>query len=142
METIVLGEADEEHMPYEEWYDDHAMVFDLEPGEMLHWPLNAPHRVENLNCLNVSFTTEHWTNDLRASYAVNYANGLLRRMTGAKQLARQTLGPGLYAKMGLAAAVKYSGLQKRKQRRFRIDFQVDPTSATGTRDIAGFSLGK
>ena len=60
METIVLGEADEEHMPYEPWYDDHATVYEMEAGDMLHWPLNAPHRVENLDSLNVSLTTEHW----------------------------------------------------------------------------------
>ena len=106
METIILGETDEEGMPYSAWYDDHATVYEVEPGEMLHWPLNAPHRVENMDCLNVSFTTEHWNNDLRASYAVHYANGILRRWTGAKCLGRQTCGVGLYAKMGLAAAVK------------------------------------
>ena len=34
-------------LPYAPWYDAHAQVFDLEPGQMLSWPLNAPHRVEN-----------------------------------------------------------------------------------------------
>ena len=140
METIVLGETDEEGMPYEAWYDNHAQVYEIEAGDMLHWPLNAPHRVENMDCLNVSFTTEHWANDLRASYAVHYANGILRRWTGAGELARQTSGMGLYAKMALAALVKYTGLQKRHQRRFRIDFEVDPTTPTGIRDIPAFEL--
>ena len=140
METIVLGEADEEHMPYEPWYDEHAAVYEMEAGDMLHWPLNAPHRVENLDCLNVSLTTEHWADDLRASYAVHYANGVLRRWTGGQQLARQTSGAGLYAKMALAAAVKYSGITRRRQRKFRIDFQVDPTSSRGFRDITAFDM--
>jgi len=140
METIVLGEVDEEHMPYEPWFDEYATIYDLEPGEMLHWPLNAPHRVENHDCLNVSFTTSHWTNELRASYAVHYANGLMRRWTGAENLTRQTSGPMLYAKMALAATVKYCGLHKSKERRFRIDFQVDPKSPSGIRDIPAFDL--
>ncbi len=142
METIVLGEADEEHMPYESWFDNHAVVFDLEPGQMAHWPLNAPHRVENHDCMNVSFTTSHYTDDLRASYAVHYANGILRRWTGAEHLSAQTSGAGLYAKMAFAAFVKYSGLHKHNQRAFRIDFQVDPGSDTGWRDIPAFDLGK
>jgi len=49
---------------------------------MVHWPLNCPHRVENEDCLNISVTTEHWTTDLRKQYAVNYANGILRRKFG------------------------------------------------------------
>ncbi len=46
---------------------------------MLHWPLNCPHRVENRDSVNVSLTTEHYTKEIRTSYAVNYANGLLRK---------------------------------------------------------------
>jgi hypothetical protein len=142
METIVLGETDEEHMPYENWFDDHAKVYDLEPGEMLHWPVNSPHRVENLDCVNVSFTIEHWTNELRSSYAVHYANGVLRRLTGARSLAHNSTGAACHAKMALAAAVKYSGLRRASERRFNIDFEVDPRQSTGMRDIAAFDLGK
>ena len=39
-------------MRYDPVYDREALVFDLEPGEMLTWPLNAPHRVENYDVLN------------------------------------------------------------------------------------------
>ena len=65
---------------------------------MLHWPLNCPHRIVNADCLNVSFTTEHMTDELRNAYAVNYANGVLRRTLGAENLARPTSGAGLYAR--------------------------------------------
>ena len=50
---------------YDPAFDRMAMVFDLEPGQMLTWPLNAPHRVENADCMNVSVTTEHWTPENR-----------------------------------------------------------------------------
>jgi hypothetical protein len=29
-------------VPYEPWYDEHAEVYDMEPGDMLHWALNGP----------------------------------------------------------------------------------------------------
>ena len=50
-------------MPYADWYDRYAQVFDLEPGQMLNWPLNAPHRVENLNFANISMTV-YYVNDM------------------------------------------------------------------------------
>ena len=97
IEKIVLGEAHEISLPYAPWYDEYAEVIDLEPGRMLHWPLNCPHRIVNADCLNVSFTTEHMTDELRNAYAVNYANGVLRRRLGAETLARPASGAGLYA---------------------------------------------
>ena len=39
-------------------------------------------------------TTEHWTDELRNVYAVNYANGILRRTLGMRRrLSRSTSGP-------------------------------------------------
>lgn len=142
IERIVLGEAHEISLEYEPWFDEHAAVIDLEPGRMVHWPLNCPHRIVNGDCLNVSFTTEHWTNELRNAYAVNYANGLLRSRLGLRTLARPTSGLGLYARMGLAAAWKFSGLQKRRERRFKIDFKVDPTAPWSVRPIQPFDLAR
>ena len=92
---------------------------------MLHWPLNCPHRIVNADCLNVSFTTEHMTDELRNAYAVNYANGILRRSWPAEP-GPPTSGVGLYARLGLAAAYKFSGLQARRKSGFKIDFKVDP----------------
>jgi len=50
---------------YDEAFDRQAQVFELEPGQMLSWPLNAPHREENLECLNVAVTREHCTPENR-----------------------------------------------------------------------------
>lgn len=133
MEGIILGLTEEE-IHYEPWYDEHADVYDLEPGQMLHWPLNGPHRVVNHDCLNVSVTTEHWTNDIRASYAMNYANGVLRRI-GVNNPSRVTSGPGFYAKAALAAAVKYSGLMDKRRYRRVADFVVDPSAPGGFVDM-------
>ncbi|MFV2035848.1 MAG: cupin-like domain-containing protein, partial [Halocynthiibacter sp.] len=115
LEAIVLNEADEQDLPYHADYDEQAAVIDLQPGEMLHWPLNAPHRVVNLDTLNMSITTEHYTTEIRNTYVVNYANGILRRRFGMQDLSQSTSGPAFLAKMGLAAAYKYSGVQKQKR---------------------------
>jgi hypothetical protein len=138
LERIVLGEAHEISLDYQPWFDDYAEVIDLEPGRMLHWPLNGPHRIVNADCLNVSFTTEHWTGELRNAYAVNYANGILRSRLGFKALARPTNGPSLWARLGLAAAWKAAGLQKRRKHRFKVDFKVDLDAPWCVRSIAPF----
>ncbi len=141
LERVVIGEAHETDMAFDPAFDTHALVRDLEPGEMLHWPLNAPHRVENHDCLNVSVTTEHWTDDLRAAYAANFANGMLRK-AGFNPRGAPRSGPGLWARMGLAGAVKASGLQKRAAKPYTIDFAVDPDAPGGARDIAPRDLRK
>ena len=138
MERIVLGESHETAMPYEPWFDDYAEAIDLKAGEMVYWPLNCPHRVVNHDCLNVSLTTEHWTDPLRNVYAVNFANGVIRRTLKPKNLARTTSGPGFYAKAGVAAAWKLAGLQKKRQRVRTIDFAVDPNAPDGLRDIPAY----
>ncbi len=142
IEKIVLGEAHEISLPYQPWFDEYAQVVDLEQGRMLHWPLNCPHRIVNAECLNVSFTTEHMTDELRNAYAVNYANGILRRRLGVQTLSRPVSGPGLYARLGLAAVHKQLGLQGDRRSGFKIDFKVDPAAPFGVRSIQALELRK
>ncbi len=125
LERIALFEV-EVDIPYEPWYDEHAEAFEIGPGEMLHWPLNAPHRVENLDCLNVSMTTEYWTEDIRRSQIINMANAILRNKAGITPRSRKTSGPGFFAKAILQASVKRAGLLKRERRARRpITFRLD-----------------
>ena len=126
LENIALFNV-EVDMPYEAWYDEHAVVFDLEPGQMLHWPLNAPHRVENHDCLNISMTIEYWTDEIARSHKVNVANGLLRHKLGREPRSRRLEGPGFWAKNVLQKAMRDSGWvkQQRKARR-PVDFRLDP----------------
>ncbi|MGI9406697.1 MAG: hypothetical protein ACR2O4_10035 [Hyphomicrobiaceae bacterium] len=146
LEKIVLGEAHEISLDYEPWFDNYAQVIDLQPGQMAHWPLNCPHRIVNADCLNVSFTTEHWTDALRDAYAVNYANGILRKRLGDRfdevPLSQSTDGLGKWGKMGVAAAAKFSGLQKRNKTPFHIDFKVDPSAPHSVRDIEAYDFRK
>jgi hypothetical protein len=126
LERVALYEV-EVDVPYEPWYDEHALVMEISGGEMLHWPLNAPHRVENLNCLNVSMTTEYWTEYVRRRQMINMANGILRDKLGVTPRSVATSGPGFWAKAALQAGVRRSGLLKKARRARRpIEFRLDP----------------
>ena len=127
----VVTNIREEEIPYEPWYDQFAEIYDLEPGEMLHWGLNGPHRVVNQDCLNVSLTTEHWTDDIRRHYAMNYANGVLRHMFDYKPRSRAISGPAFWMKAVFAAAWKYGGFQKVHQVDRAPDFHVSPNDPRG-----------
>lgn len=144
LERIVLGEAHEISLAYDEGFDDHAQVVRLEPGRMLHWPLNCPHRIVNDDCLNVSFTTEHWTRQLRNAYAVAYANGLIRRAAGLgeRQLACPTGGVGLYGRLAIAGLHKLSGFGRHRAQKFVVDFKLDPRSPGAIRSIPAFTITK
>ena len=113
-------------MPYDKSYDTSAEVFDIGPGEALHWPLNAPHRVENHDCLNVSMTLEYWNEDIRRLHMVNVANGILRHRMGLNPKSRAISGPGFLAKAVLQKSLKNSRwVKKENAARRPVDFRLD-----------------
>lgn len=142
MERIVLGETEEEGVEYKPWFDEQAHIIDLKPGEMLAWPLNAPHRVQNKNVLNVSIAAQHWTSDIRNMYAVNYGNGILRNRFGFSNLSQNTTGAAFLAKLGLATVYKFGGFQRSNQVKYEIDFKLDPQRPGGLMTIPAFELSK
>lgn len=126
LENIALY-AVEVDMKYDPAYDQHAQVFEIGGGDMLNWELNAPHRVENLDCLNVSMTSEHWTESIRRSQMINMANGFLRQKAGLNPASRATEGAGFWAKAVLQAGVKRAGLlNKQRKARRPVQFKLDP----------------
>jgi hypothetical protein len=135
LEKIVLNEAHEISLPYDEAWDKVATSFTIRPGDMLNWQLYAPHRIQNSSCVNVSFTTEHVTPAVRRNYAVNFANGILRRTLGANSLGQKTTGPAYWSKLATVAAAKALRLQKGREQNFKIDFAVDPKAPDCVRDI-------
>lgn len=83
MEEIFAGDADEE-VPYQLDFDESANVFDLKPGEVLSWPLNAPHRVTNHDSVNVSMSVTVGSESADRRSELYQANLMLRRKLGMR----------------------------------------------------------
>jgi hypothetical protein len=134
LEKVMRGLI-EEDIPYEPWFDEYAEVIDLAPGDMLHWALNGPHRVKNHDCVNVSLTTEHWTDDIRRNYAMNFANGVLRREFGWRPRSRSINGPSFWPKAALALAWRLSGMQDRQRYKRQVALKVDPRAPDAVAEL-------
>src|SRR6185295_6060763 len=125
LEDIALFDV-EVDVPYKQWYDAHAKVLDIGPGQMLSWPMNAPHRVENLGNLSISMTFSYGNEEIRRAEIVNLANGMLRHRFGYQPKSRSPRGPSFLAKRVLQKLLR-NGKWLRKERRVRrpIDFRLD-----------------
>jgi hypothetical protein len=108
LEDIVYDRI--EKIPYDPRYDDEATVLPLAPGEMLHWPLNAPHRVDNGPMLNVSVTTEYMTPQIKRLNQMSLANAILRRRLKMPASGRPTEGMRYKAKAALQGGFSRAGL--------------------------------
>ncbi|MDP8917026.1 MAG: hypothetical protein M3M95_07490, partial [Pseudomonadota bacterium] len=78
LEKIVLRESAEQ-FTFDPAWDRGAHAVELEPGMMVTWPQNAPHRLVNGPMLNVSLSVEFMTPAALMRANVIYANGLLRK---------------------------------------------------------------
>ncbi|MCX7062354.1 MAG: hypothetical protein NTZ11_15895 [Gammaproteobacteria bacterium] len=97
LEDIFAG-VRHEYLPYQPAYDRDAVIHDLEPGQWLAWPHNAPHRVSNLDGVNVSLSTEHFTAASRRRFRVQVANRWLRTRLGCRRLSTREDGAVAWAK--------------------------------------------
>ncbi len=135
LERIAIYEV-EVDMPFSEWFDQYAYTYDLEPGEMLHWPLNSPHRIINYDCINVSITTEYWAQEAIMRQRLNLANGAMRYRLGYTPKSRATSGAGFAAKGVVARVVSRTGWLKKARRMHKpIDFKLDPSTPGGIVDL-------
>jgi hypothetical protein len=109
LEDLFAGVRDE-YMPYAAALDDGAQVFDLEPGQWIAWPQNAPHRITNLDSVNVSLVTEHHTPASRRRFRVYVANRFLRTRLGWPASSVREQGAGALAKTLLQRLARKFGL--------------------------------
>jgi hypothetical protein len=134
----ILHKTQTEDIPFDRAWDADAAVLDLTPGSFVSWPLHAPHRVENLEGLNVSVTCEVVTRDSMMKNAVLHANGALRQMGftprsasphGVQALAKLAFSKGWKGWMKIAGGRK--PMPKSEE-----TFDVDLASEAGYRDRA------
>jgi hypothetical protein len=135
LEDIALFDV-EVDVPYAPWYDEHARAFDLAPGQMLSWPLNAPHRVENIEGVNISMTVSFSSPAIRRREILHLANGLLRHRFGVQAPGRRIEGPGFFAKAVLQKLMRDSQwVRSQRQARRAIAFCLDPAKPGQTIEL-------
>lgn len=128
-----------EDVPYQSEWDKYALVFDPEPGQLITWPQLTPHRVTNLEGLNVSLSTEHKNPRARRRLNVHQANHFLRSRLGWNPQSAEVDGLAAHAKQLLARVNRYSlKLRGKKQEQFEYpkSFVVDPSQPRAIRLLA------
>jgi hypothetical protein len=68
-----------ELVDYDTSFDSAALVFELEPGDVISWPQNAPHRIAAIEDVNVSMATEFRTRRSERRARLYRANRFLGR---------------------------------------------------------------
>jgi hypothetical protein len=135
LEKVCSGEWSEE-VPYDPEWDKYALVFDAEPGQLISWPQLAPHRVENLEGLNVSLSTEHKNPLARRRLNVHTGNHLLRKRLGYACKSIDAEGLAAHAKQVLARLDRYAGKlfgKEKEQWTYPITFALDSSEPDGYR---------
>jgi len=134
IEGICAGEFAED-LPYDESLDQHARVFDVQPGQMLTWPQNTPHRVTNLQGMNVSLSTEHTNRRALRQLNVHSANRFLRSACGLACRSTNVDGPSAHLKQVLSRVVRRFDKLKPKPammgNQYPVTFKVDPAAPLG-----------
>lgn len=137
LEKIALTGV-EVSLGYESWFDGHAQAFDIKPGDMMTWPHNMPHRVDNHDVLNVSMTLEWFTPDIRRTHMVTMANAILRHKLGFAPKSRDIHGASFWAKAVLQKAFrKTSWIRRESRARKPATFRPDPHQPDGIIELAG-----
>ncbi len=126
LEGIVLGETEEDMLFDPEW-DTEAQSIILQPGQALTWPFLSPHRVDNLDEMNVSIASDFLNAHVRKRLRVAYANGILRRKMGKMPVSSQQQNGLVAMTKSLAGVVaKKSKLYPVKSPDRMLSFKLDP----------------
>ncbi len=134
LEDIFAGAA-HEYVPYVRALDERAVVLDLSPGDVAYWPQNAPHRVTNTEGINVSLSTEHYTDESRARARIYNANRFLREAVRIRATSTQPTGPFAFLKTAAHKAARLTGWDQTQTKRHAPTIRVDPDAPLGWVDI-------
>jgi hypothetical protein len=142
VERIFSGEESED-LEYRPEFDSFAKVFDLEPGQMVTWPQNTPHRIENLEGLNVSLSTEHYTHASFRRRDMFLANHYLRRWLHLPMRSFRSTGPVALAKRLAYRSLSRLGFRQAQHYELSaVTFEVDPQAPLGLRNVPSSPRGR
>ena len=136
LEDIFAGTR-HEYLPYENSYDEAAVIYDLEPGQWAAWPQNAPHRVTNLDSVNVSLSTEHFTRQSRWRARVYVANRFFRTRFGLRGLSAREAGPAAVMKTVVHRLARQAGLDRLQTKQHTPSMRIDPDATGGVVELKG-----
>lgn len=136
MEEIYAGIRDEE-LPYHSSLDTGAHVIEVEPGHLVNWPHNSPHRTRNHGGdIDVSFSLEYWTDASIRRQQVVLGNRLVRRVLHVPCSSWRDTGPVAWLKRNaFRAARKLRPPRPRPGHRYSATFKLDPTAPDGMRRL-------
>ena len=137
LEDIFAG-IRHEYLPYEESFDADAVCYDIEPGQWAAWPHNAPHRVSNLEGLNVSLATEHFTEETVRRERLYAANRFLRTRFGFRNLSSREESASAAFKIGLHRIARRVGFEPLQYKQYVPVLKMDADAPEG---IAALPLG-
>jgi hypothetical protein len=130
----IFGSAMDEEVPYSPEFDRQAVAYDLQPGDAIWWPQNAPHRIVNLGTLNISLSTRYETEESERRKLVYNANRFLRQKfgLGMKKLSVKETGLSSSAKCLAYRAARRAGVTGRASGyAYTTNLRVDPTAPLG-----------
>jgi len=139
LEDIFAG-VRHEYLPFDAGFDAAAKVYDLEPGQWIAWAQNAPHRVMNLDSVNVSLATEHFTLQGRRRARVYVANRFLRSNCGLRNLSVSETGLGAAFKTTLHRLARKAGLERIQIKSHTATMRVDPDAPQGVAPLDAVSV--
>lgn len=130
----VLYCDNEDYLPYRAKMDEAMTTYELTGGEMVTWPLNAPHRVENRSYC-VSVTAEY--SSFASSYknAAMYSNAVLRQKFGRAPLWETASLPERVIKSGAGHILRKLGVLSTLKQADFVSFKVDAKAPNFIRDI-------
>jgi len=105
----ILYSNSEDYLPYRKSMDEGARIFDLKENQMITWPLNAPHRVENQSFC-VSVTTEYSSPESSFKNSVMYTHAVMRQKVGMNPSWRKTSYPSKIVKAAAGRLLRKIGL--------------------------------
>ena len=115
----------EDDLPFSFDWDQHASIFDLQPGQALTWPMNMPHRVDN-QAFCVSVTTEYTTVASGRRNAAMLTNATLRHKFGMNPSYWNASPAENYIKSIFGRVIKKTGFAAKVERKDFVTFKIDP----------------
>jgi hypothetical protein len=136
LEDIFAG-VRHEYLTYQADFDRNAVCYDVEPGQWLSWPHNAPHRVTNLEGLNISLATEHFTAESLRRQRLYVANRFLRKRLGLKNPSSREDGAVAMLKTVVHRAAARLGLDPLQYKRYAPVLRVNARAPGGVSALPG-----